>query len=165
MSTPTSIDTDQKYIEITLGDERYAFDVSYTEEIVERETITRMPNTPDCVKGLIDLRGRVTTVLDPTDVLDIDNEGTDTKLIIIFDTEQFNDQQGNIGWIVDDVQRVSEINSEHAIDPPEQQTWMDAVVSDPDSADDEYTIIISPELVVSRVEEAIEESQVGQTPK
>lgn len=159
-STPDdTTESEQTYLEITLGDERYAFDVSYVDEIVEANGISRMPNTPACIRGLIDLRGRVTTVLDPTIVLDPPGEPANTQLIVVFDPEQL-DQQGTVGWLVDDVQRVRSVAEDGVTDPPERNEWMGGVIRTGDQ--DGYTVLITPELVFSEVEEIVEDYRTNE---
>lgn len=151
MDSDISAIPEHTFLEISLGDEQYAFDVTYVEEIVELQELTRVPNTPECVRGLIDLRGHVTTVLDPGVVLDSGDRSTDDQLIVVFDSEVL-DNQGTVGWLVDDVQRVSDITAEEITDPPEQHDWMEGVIP---ASENEYIVWISPDLVFSEVEDLI----------
>ncbi len=142
-------------LEIELGEERYAFDVTYVDEIVEQRDITRVPNTPDCVAGVIDLRGRVTTVIDPTVVLDPPGEPAADRLIVVFDSDR-TDQQATVGWLVDDVHRVTGVDKAAVTDPPEQYEWMEGLIESKDQ--DGYVVLIAPELVFDRARSIIEQA-------
>lgn len=47
-----------------LGDGQYGFNISNVQEIVHFQKHTRIPNVPDFVEGVINLRGKVIPVLD-----------------------------------------------------------------------------------------------------
>lgn len=148
-----SRDEGPKLLEFDLGDERYGFDVTYVDEIVEEQDIARMPNTPNCVEGLIDLRGRVTTVLDPTEVLDPPGDPAEERLIVVFDQSMLEDQ-GSVGWLVDDVDQVATITDAEVTEPPEDHGWMQGVIKHDDR--EEYVVWITPELVFDRTREVIQ---------
>ncbi len=159
--TATETDTEQtaptesqsRLLRFGLGGEQYAFDVTYVDEIVEKQEITRMPTTPPAVAGLVDLRGRVTTVLDPAKVLEPPGERDDKQLIIVFDTDRL-DQQGTVGWLVDSVDAVLTVNKDELTAPPADYDWMEGLLENSDG--DGYVIVITPELVFSRTRDVIE---------
>jgi purine-binding chemotaxis protein CheW len=134
-----------RVLEFTLGDEQYCLDIEYVEEIVKRETVTRVPNTPDCVEGVVDLRGQITTILDPKVLLDIDEAGS-KDLIVVFDPDAFDDQ-GAVGWVVDDVNQVTPITEEEVNDSPVDQDHINGVVD----RDGEFVIWTTPELDLDEV--------------
>ena len=137
----TSAD-ETRVLEFDLGDERYCLAIEHVEEIVKRETITRVPNTPDYVEGVVDLRGQITTILDPKVLLDIDAEGS-KELIVVFDPDGFEDQ-GAIGWVVDDVNQVTPISADDVNDSPVEQDGINGVVD----RDDEFVIWTTPAIAV-----------------
>lgn len=53
-----------QYLTFTLAEEVYAVDVSIVREILEINTITKVPQTPDFMRGVINLRGSVVPVID-----------------------------------------------------------------------------------------------------
>ena len=63
MSVATITETLQ-YLTFTLGDEVFAIDVSEVREILEFSSITKVPQTPDFMRGVINLRGSVVPVID-----------------------------------------------------------------------------------------------------
>jgi len=91
----------------TLGEEQFAIDLFDVKEVVEYTTITKLPNVPPYVRGIIDLRGEITTIIDLKHRLNITTEGTvsvETSRIIVLDE---NITRSKIGILVDDVTSVS----------------------------------------------------------
>ena len=94
-------------VEFLLGRERYAIDLFDVREVVEYTTITKLPNTASYMKGIIDLRGEITTIVDLKDRLHIP-PGTETNeensRIIVLDEKI---TKAKTGIMVDDVLSVS----------------------------------------------------------
>jgi len=57
-------DKDGKYLTFTLAEEEYGIGILKIKEIIGMLPITSVPQTPDFVKGVINLRGKVIPVLD-----------------------------------------------------------------------------------------------------
>ncbi|PSP31958.1 chemotaxis protein CheW [Halobacteriales archaeon QH_10_67_22] len=140
----TQVETaaETRVLEFGLGNERYCLDIEYVEEIVKREAVTRVPNTPDYVEGVVDLRGQITTILDPKELLDIDTEG-EKELIVVFDPEGFEDQ-GAIGWIVDEVTQVTPVVEDEVNDSPVDEEYINGVVE----RDEEFVIWTEPGVAI-----------------
>jgi purine-binding chemotaxis protein CheW len=140
----TTTRTETRVLEFTLGDEQYCLDIEYIEEIVKRETITRVPNTPAFVEGVVDLRGQITTILNPKEVIGIEEEGSE-QLIVVFDDDEF-DEQGNIGWLVDEVKQVTPIVEDEVNESPMEREYINGII-DRDE-DEEFVIWTSPDLAL-----------------
>jgi len=132
-----------RVLEFTLHDEHYCLDIDYIEEIVKEETITRVPNTPAFVEGVVDLRGQITTILNPKVTIDKPDTAAG-ELIVVFDSDAFEDQ-GHVGWVVDDVRQVSLISEGEVNDPPIEDEHINGVIDRDDET--EFVIWTSPELV------------------
>ncbi|WP_336337200.1 chemotaxis protein CheW [Haloarcula brevis] len=133
-----------RVLEFALGDEYYCLDIDYVEEIVKRDTVTRVPNTDDYVDGVVDLRGQITTILDPKEMMDIDSEGTQ-NLIVVFDADVF-EEQGAMGWIVDEVRQVVPVAESEVNSAPVDGEYINGVVDRED--EDEFVIWIEPDDVL-----------------
>jgi purine-binding chemotaxis protein CheW len=57
-------DKEGKYLTFTLGGEEYGIGILKIKEIIGMMHVTTMPQTPDFVKGVINLRGKVIPVMD-----------------------------------------------------------------------------------------------------
>ncbi|MBR5336942.1 MAG: purine-binding chemotaxis protein CheW [Lachnospiraceae bacterium] len=95
--------TTKQYIVVNIGSERYGIDITYIDNIVRMQKITRVPKAQDYFKGVINLRGEVVPVMSVRVRMGLaPDEYTNTSRIIIIKLEQ----QGSIGLIVDEVQEV-----------------------------------------------------------
>jgi purine-binding chemotaxis protein CheW len=91
----------------TLGEEQFAIDLFDVKEVVEYTTITKLPNVPPYVRGIIDLRGEITTIIDLKHRLNISAQSSvsvENSRIIVLDE---NITRSKIGILVDDVTSVS----------------------------------------------------------
>jgi len=131
-----------RVLEFRLGEERYCLDIEYVEEIVREESVTRVPNTPEYVTGVVDLRGQITTILDPKVAADIETDDGD-QLMIVFDADVFEDH-GEIGWLVDAVDQVSLIAESDVKESPIQEPYINGVIE----REDEFVIWTTPELAL-----------------
>ena len=94
-------------VEFVLGDEHFAIDLFDVKEVVEYTTITKLPNVPGYVKGIIDLRGEITMIIDLKQRLNIPDEKSqsiESSRIIVLDDKI---ARSKIGILVDDVTSVS----------------------------------------------------------
>src|SRR4051812_8381079 len=53
-----------KYLTFLIGDECYGLDIRHVTEIIGMQKITSVPDVPDYLKGVINLRGKVIPVMD-----------------------------------------------------------------------------------------------------
>lgn len=104
-----------KVIVFALADEQYGIEVDKVRTIERMMPITRVPKTPAFVKGVINLRGVVTPVIDLRGRFGLpETEPTDSSRIIIV---QVNDLE--VGFIVDAANDVIDIDSDRIDSPPE----------------------------------------------
>ncbi|VUT26808.1 MAG: purine-binding chemotaxis protein [Candidatus Methanolliviera sp. GoM_asphalt] len=54
---------DEQFVIFDLGCEQYGVEISQVREIIRPKDMTRIPNAPDYVEGVINLRGQVTTII------------------------------------------------------------------------------------------------------
>ena len=94
-------------VEFVLGNEHFAIDLFDVKEVVEYTTITKLPNVAPYVRGIIDLRGEITMIIDLKQRLNITDTSTkslEASRIIVLDD---NVTTSKIGILVDDVNSVS----------------------------------------------------------
>lgn len=108
--------TETQVLEFQLGSERYCVDIEYVAEIVDQDDLTQIPNSPPHVEGVMDLRGRTTSIVDPAKVFDI-HDTNDDQRIVVFDPKAMGDQ-GAVGWLVDEVDQVSRVSGDEIDDAP-----------------------------------------------
>jgi len=92
-----------------LGDEKFAISVDSVQEVVELDHITKVPQTPDYMLGIINLRGKILPLLDTCLKLGLPpTERTKKNRILILDIHEDN-KAIQIGAIVDLAREVVEI--------------------------------------------------------
>jgi purine-binding chemotaxis protein CheW len=104
-----------KVIVFALAHEEYGVEVDKVRTIERMQPMTRVPKTPKFVKGVINLRGVVTPIIDLRGRFGLtENEYTDNTRIIIVSVKDME-----VGLIVDSANDVTDINSDSIDDPPE----------------------------------------------
>ena len=102
-----------KVIVFQLKDEEYGVEVNQVKSIEKLEHITRVPRTPRFVKGVINLRGVVTPIIDLRKRFDLEeSEYTESTRIIIVAVGELE-----VGLIVDAANDVIDIPV-NAVEPP-----------------------------------------------
>jgi len=107
-----------KYLTFTLADEEYGIGILKIKEIIGMMPFTSVPQTPDFVKGVINLRGKVIPVIDLRLRFGMEAIGyTDRTCIIVVEVEG---ESGEImiGIVVDTVSEVLNIKSEDIEETP-----------------------------------------------
>ena len=104
-----------KYLTFHLAGEDYGIEIAYVTEIIGIQKITDVPDMPDFVKGVINLRGKVIPVMDVRRRFKIEERAYDERTCII--VVDINDTA--VGLVVDKVNEVADIPEEQ-IEPPPQ---------------------------------------------
>jgi purine-binding chemotaxis protein CheW len=108
-----------KYLTFALGREGYGLEILKVREIIGFMDITAVPRTPGYVKGVINLRGQVISVVDLRTKFGMEPaDKTDETCIIVVDISQPNGRKLNTGIIVDKVSEVLNIAAENIEPPP-----------------------------------------------
>ena len=107
-----------KYLTFELKDEHYGLEIIKVIEIVGLQEITSIPQTPDFVKGIINLRGDIHPVIDLRQKFNMGvTEKTEETCIIIVTLEKAGEKK-NFGLIVDRVSEVMDIAADEIDDSP-----------------------------------------------
>jgi purine-binding chemotaxis protein CheW len=111
------------YLIFSLGREKYAIHVDHVQEVVEPDLITKVPNVPVYMLGIINLRGRVLPLLDTRLKLGLaQSEITKRSRILILNLQRDDNKTLEIGALVDVAQEVVEINADDVQDTPDIET-------------------------------------------
>ena len=93
----------KQYIVVMIGNEQYGIDISYIDNIVRMQKITRVPKVQSYFKGIISLRGEIVPIMSIRKKMDLEDDVyTNASRIIILKLEE----KGLIGIIVDEVKEV-----------------------------------------------------------
>ena len=103
-----------KYLTFTLGSDYFGIDILYVTEIIGIQLITPVPDLPDYVKGIINLRGKIIPVMDVRIRFKKEARDYDERTcIIVVDIGDIS-----IGLIVDRVSEVVDIPESNISPPP-----------------------------------------------
>lgn len=105
-----------KFLSFVLGDEEYGLEILKVQEINGMMGITRVPRTPDYVRGVINLRGRVIPIVSLRQKFKMPMVEDTEKTCIIVVQVSYRDTELTMGIIVDAVSEVLNITADH-IDP------------------------------------------------
>jgi purine-binding chemotaxis protein CheW len=108
-----SVDEVLHFVSFYLGNEIFGIDILRVQEIIKMSEYTRVPNAPQCVKGVINLRGKVLPVISLRAKLGLDEISYDkeTRIVVVAMKNKV------VSFIVDRVNEVMHIPSS-AIEPP-----------------------------------------------
>ncbi len=106
-----------RLVSFKVGSEQFAVDILRVQEINRMMELTQVPQCPEGVRGVINLRGRIVPVLDLRTRLGIDaSEESESSRIVVVEV-----QGSTVGFIVDAVHQVLQIDP-RIIEPTPQIT-------------------------------------------
>lgn len=115
MTEPRSQDQELQFVVFSLVDEEFAIDIMQVKEIIKMASVTRLPQAPNYITGIINVRGEIIPVISLRQRFGIPRgeETSSTRIVIV-------ESQGNsTGLIVDEVSEVLRLSQE-AIEAPPQ---------------------------------------------
>ncbi len=133
-----------------IGDEEFAVDILNIQGINRMVEVTKVPNAPDYVEGIINLRGRVIPIIDLRKRLGLQEKeyDKDTRFIVVELTNKV------IGFIVDSVNEVLRINSSITEPPPPVVAGVDSeFITAVGKLEDRLLILLDIERVLSSTEQ------------
>jgi purine-binding chemotaxis protein CheW len=132
-----------------LAKEEYALPITKVQEINRLVPITKLPQTPSFMEGIIDLRGRIIPVIDLRKrfQLAVAEHHDDTRIIVVEVSGQ------TVGIIVDAVTEVVRLNTA-SIEPPPQTHMLDAkYLQGVGKLDDRLLILLNVDEILTSQEE------------
>jgi purine-binding chemotaxis protein CheW len=110
----------RQYLTFLLAQEQYALDILQVQEIRGWEQVTRIPNSPAYVRGVINLRGTIVPVIDLRlrFGLDAQDYGKETVVIVVR-ALLGDDAERSLGLVVDAVSDVMMARDEDVVSTPE----------------------------------------------
>jgi purine-binding chemotaxis protein CheW len=99
------VKSEKQLVVFNLGEESYAIDINMVREIIQMQSITRVPGTPHSVEGVINLRGAVIPIVDLRKKFKLNkvSKDKDTRIVVVSCKGQ------DVGVIVDSVAEVLRI--------------------------------------------------------
>ncbi|MBO5425889.1 MAG: chemotaxis protein CheW [Lachnospiraceae bacterium] len=103
MDNNVAVNDAKQYILLRFDNEQYGIDISYIDNIVRLQPITRVPHTQSYFLGIINLRGEIVPVMSMRRKCDLpDKDNTNLSRILIIKVEG----NAKIGVLVDEVREV-----------------------------------------------------------
>lgn len=97
-----------EYLAFTLGQEEYGIDIQKVQELRGYDTVTRIANAPDYIKGVVNLRGIIVPILDMRIKLNLGTPSYDQFTVVII----LNVAGRTMGMVVDSVSDVTTLAPE-----------------------------------------------------
>jgi purine-binding chemotaxis protein CheW len=142
-----------QYLTFKLAEEIFAFDVAKVREILELTSITKVPQTPDFMRGVINLRGSVVPVIDLRLNFGMQcTEQTVNTCIIVVEVN-LTGEILVLGVLADSVQEVVEMEPDHIEPPPQLGTKLNTeFIKGMGKVDNDFVMILDIDKVFSSEE-------------
>jgi len=111
-------DADQ-YLTFILGEEEYGVDILRVQEIKGWDSVTPIPNTPEYIKGVINLRGTIVPIVDLRQRFSMPEVEYGPITVVIVLKIQCADRDRIMGIVVDAVSDVYDVPPEEMKDAPD----------------------------------------------
>lgn len=144
-----------KYLTFSLENESYGIGILTVKEIIGMMPITKVPKTPENIKGVINLRGKVIPVIDLRMKFNLPETAFDDRTCIIIVELDSDDETMLVGIIVDSVSEVLNIGEGDVDPPPEFGAHLDTrYIIGIAKTDDGVKILLDINQVISTQEMA-----------
>lgn len=156
--------TSQQYLTFRLAGETFALAIAKVREVLEHRTLTKLPQTPATVRGVINLRGHVVPVVDLN--LRFGNRETETTVdtCIVITEVEIDDTVAHIGALVDAVDEVFELEDDRIEPPPRMGLNLDtSYVRGMGKRDDDFVIVLDADRVFDARDAALSQSERDET--
>ncbi len=155
MSVASITETTQ-YLTFKLDDEVFALDISKVREVLEFTTVTKVPQTPDFMQGVINLRGNVVPVIDMRLKFGMSETEKTVNTCVIIVEINLDGESTVLGAMADSVQEVFELESDQIEPAPRIGTRMNTeFIKGMGKREGEFIIILDIDKVFSSDELAI----------
>lgn len=132
-----------QYLTFKLGKEVFAIDVFKTREVLELTRITKVPQAPDYMRGVVNVRGNAIPVVDLRLKfgLPVSEDTVNTRIIVIeIDMEG---EQVVVGGLADSVHEVIELEPDQIEEAPTLgMRWKASLILGMGKKDDQFIIIL-----------------------
>lgn len=144
-------------VSFKIGDEEFGVDILSVQEINRMSQITKVPNTPEFIEGVINLRGRIIPVIDLRVKLGMirKEHSKNTRIVVV----ELKGQ--TIGFIVDEVSEVLRIPKEITEAPPDMVGGVNSdYITSIGKLEDRLLILLDLEKILSTSEFNVLETAV-----
>ena len=142
-----------QFLTFSVADEEYGISVLTVREILEYDTVTRVPRTPAFIRGVINLRGRVVPVVDLAVRFGLPASPVTNRSCVVIVEVQVQGEPLVMGLIADAVNQVIELGPEDIEPPPSFGTRVDvAYLKGMGRADKRFVLLLEIDRMLSATE-------------
>jgi purine-binding chemotaxis protein CheW len=161
MSVSGIMETTQ-YLTFKLSDEIFAVDISKVREVLDFTSVTRVPRTPDFMRGVINLRGSVVPVVDMRLKFGMSETEKTVNTCIIIVEISLDNETTILGALADSVQEVIDLEPEQIEPAPRIGTRLKTeFIKGMGKKDDHFIMILDIDKIFSSEELAMVQNSSG----
>ena len=165
MSQAEIIETTQ-YLTFKLDDEVFALDIAKIREVLDFTSITRVPRTPEFMRGVINLRGSVVPVVDLRLKFGMAKTEKTVNTCIIITEVTVDNATTVVGALADSVQEVLDLRPDYIEPAPKIGTRLNTVfIKGMGKRDNKFIIILDIDKVFSTDELALVQTGKAEAPQ
>jgi len=139
-----------QYLTFKLGDEVFALDISKVREVLDFTSVTKVPRTPEFMRGVINLRGSVVPVVDLRLKFGMSKTENGVNTCVIITEVTVDGDTTILGALSDSVQEVLDLDAEHIAPAPKIGTKLRTeFIKGMGKRDDRFIIILDVDKVFS----------------
>ncbi|MEK6744346.1 MAG: chemotaxis protein CheW [Nitrospirota bacterium] len=158
----TSITETTQFLTFKLGDEVFALDISKVREVLDFTTVTKVPRTPEFMRGVINLRGSVVPVVDLRLKFGMTRTESSVNTCIIITEVTVDNDTTILGALADSVQEVLDLEPGSIAPAPKIGTKLKTeFIKGMGKRDDRFIIILDIDKVFSTDELALVKQEEG----
>ena len=150
MSDETAV---AQYLTFTLDKEQFAVDISKVREVLEFTSVTKVPRTPEFMRGVINLRGSVVPVVDLRLKFGLSRTEQSIDTCVIITEVESKGEKLVLGALADSVQEVIELEPGSIEPPPRLGTRVNLdFIRGMGKRDDRFLILLDLDRVLTQDE-------------
>ena len=144
------------YLTFRLGEEVFSIDVCQVREVLDLTTITRVPQAPDFMRGVINVRGNVVPVVDMRVKFGLTEVASTVNTRIVVMDLVLDDERVILGAVADSVHEVVELEPDQIEPPPKiGNRWRTEFIRGIGKRNDQFIMILDVDRVFSSDEIAV----------
>jgi purine-binding chemotaxis protein CheW len=164
MESSVACSTSQ-YLTFKLDRELFAVDIDKVREVLEFSSVTKVPRTPEFMRGVINLRGNVVPVVDMRLKLGLSMTEKTVDTCVVISEVTVDGECTVLGALVDSVQEVIDLDASNVAPPPHMGSRVDtAVIRGMGKRDEQFVMILDLDRVFTADElrtASVESSGLG----
>jgi purine-binding chemotaxis protein CheW len=142
-------DNDQ-YLTFMLGGEEYGINILKVQEIRGWDSATTIPNTPEYVLGVVNLRGIVVPIVDLRVRFELENADFNPTTVVVIVKAEDSGKERTVGMVVDAISDVYYINTDDVRDTPDMGSSVTTeYITGLTTVDEKMVILLNVDLLIN----------------